>query len=241
MRFREMASGLRRATLLPDAPNALSGVYGIVDCAGRWYIGSTKNFKRRKTDYFRDLRSGKHHSKRLQQAYWALGESNFSFHVLEPVLLESDFLEREQKWMKKKGAELNGSLVAGRAMRRQGGDSESRLSPEIRRRLDAQKKPKRKRPPDAETFLRLKTFEQNFREYACREIEPGYVDVVAITLWETLRVIQQDQEYVPGMIDQIFQQVGARFIESWYDRRVPAGSATISPALVNDAENTGKT
>ncbi len=237
-----MASGLRRATLLPDAPNALSGVYGIVDCAGRWYIGSTKNFKRRKTDHFRDLRSGKHHSKRLQQAYWALGESNFSFHVLEPVLLESDFLKREQKWMKKKGAELNGSPVAGRAMRRQGGDSESRLSPEIRRRLDAQKKPKRKRPPDAETFLRLKTFEQNFREYACREIEPGYVvDVVAITLWETLRVIQQDQEYVPGMIDQIFQQVGARFIESWYDRRVPAGSATISPALVNDAENTGKT
>ena len=47
------------------------------------YIGSSVDFKNRKTRHLRDLRKGNHHSIILQRAYNKYGKENFKFKVLK--------------------------------------------------------------------------------------------------------------------------------------------------------------
>jgi group I intron endonuclease len=72
------------------------GIYRIVNREnGRIYIGSTINLKQRFYSHRKDLRAGRHHSGRLQNAFNKYGEQQFLF---EPLILcaKSDLLMYEQ-------------------------------------------------------------------------------------------------------------------------------------------------
>jgi len=74
-----------------------SGVYKILNKRNnKIYIGSTKNFKRREIEHFRNLKNNKHENNFLQNAFNKYGEENFSFEVLEET---NDLFNREQYWI----------------------------------------------------------------------------------------------------------------------------------------------
>lgn len=78
-----------------------SGVYQIRNLTdGKVYVGSTKEFKTRKSSHQRTLRKGTHHNKHLLSAFQKYGEENFIFEVLEVV--EGDravYSQVEQKYI----------------------------------------------------------------------------------------------------------------------------------------------
>lgn len=60
-----------------------SGIYAITHIeSGKMYIGSAVNMARRKSVHFANLRNGKHHSIKLQNAWNKHGESCFEFKPL---------------------------------------------------------------------------------------------------------------------------------------------------------------
>ena len=66
--------------------NSLSCVYAIRHVAsGKVYVGSAINRTKRWTEHRRRLRNGDHHSRHLQAAWDAYGQSAFVFEVLETV------------------------------------------------------------------------------------------------------------------------------------------------------------
>ena len=75
-------------------------IYGI-KCivTDKYYVGATTRFKKRKKEHFRSLRAGKHHSKKLQRAFFKYGEFNFNFIVLEECIEYTELALREQYWM----------------------------------------------------------------------------------------------------------------------------------------------
>ena len=68
-------------------------IYNIIN--GKFYVGSSKNIKRRKTEHFRMLRKGTHHNKHLQNSVDKYGIENFFFVVME-YCEEDEQFEREQ-------------------------------------------------------------------------------------------------------------------------------------------------
>lgn len=76
-----------------------TGIYQIRNLAdGRAYVGLASNVRRRAWAHRYSLRRGKHHSAALQADWDRLGESAFSFDVLE--LAERDMLrQRERHWI----------------------------------------------------------------------------------------------------------------------------------------------
>lgn len=81
-----------------------AGVYQIV-CRvnNKRYIGSATWIRVRWSTHRAELRSGRHHSARLQNAWNKYGENAFFFGVLEFTSIESR-LEREQAWIDLTGA-----------------------------------------------------------------------------------------------------------------------------------------
>lgn len=76
-----------------------SGIYKITNIKnGKFYLGSTKDFERRKGDHFRDLKNGNHVNKHLQNAFTVDGEENFKFEIIE-TCEESDLTIREQYYL----------------------------------------------------------------------------------------------------------------------------------------------
>jgi len=76
-----------------------SGIYAIwnkVD--NKYYIGSSKNLRKRKTCHFKELRKGHHANRHLQSAVNRDGIENFIFIVLE-IVNEKNLLIKEQKWI----------------------------------------------------------------------------------------------------------------------------------------------
>ena len=69
----------------------------------KFYLGSSKNMTHRKFEHKRDLRLGKHHSPRLQNAWNKYGADSFVFEIVEEYSEISDklLLEREQYWLEK--------------------------------------------------------------------------------------------------------------------------------------------
>ena len=72
------------------------GIYKIInnitkDC----YIGSSINLHNRKSRHFKDLSKNKHHSIILQRAVNKYGIDNFTFEIIE-ILLVENLLKREQ-------------------------------------------------------------------------------------------------------------------------------------------------
>jgi group I intron endonuclease len=62
----------------------------------RVYVGSAVNFKARKSVHISQLRSGKHHSKKLQRHFNKYGEGDIIFSVIESVDDKSFLIKREQ-------------------------------------------------------------------------------------------------------------------------------------------------
>ena len=60
----------------------------------KFYIGSTNNTRKRKSQHFRDLRKGSHHSIYLQRAFNKYSEISFLFIIIETTY---DYKAREQE------------------------------------------------------------------------------------------------------------------------------------------------
>ena len=74
-----------------------SGIYVITNIKNnKKYIGSANNFKLRFGKHRRLLRTNKHHSRHLQNAYNMDGESSFTFAILE---LTTELENREQYYL----------------------------------------------------------------------------------------------------------------------------------------------
>lgn len=64
------------------------------------YIGRTMNVKERWSSHSELLRKGKHHSHKLQDAFWRYGESCLQYEVIETGIESADLSNREAYWMK---------------------------------------------------------------------------------------------------------------------------------------------
>lgn len=89
------------------------GIYMIKCVAnGDRYIGSAKSILSRKSDHLCNLRTGKHHSKHLQNVYNKYGEASLEFLILEIVDDPARLLEREQYWIDTLKPEMNKAAKA---------------------------------------------------------------------------------------------------------------------------------
>ncbi len=97
------------AMVLTMKQNKISGVYKITNTiTGDFYIGSSKNIKKRWVSHKCNSTWTKHPNVKLYQAMIQFGLNNFKFEILE----ETDNLrEREQAWIE----QLNPSYNAARA------------------------------------------------------------------------------------------------------------------------------
>lgn len=92
----------------------ISAIYSIKNILNlHIYIGSTKNFHKRKIAHLCHLRRGSHHSDYLQKAWDKYGESNFIFEVLEKCQ-ENIRVEREQIYLDTLKPEYNICTIAGK-------------------------------------------------------------------------------------------------------------------------------
>ncbi len=89
------------------------GIYKITNTTNnKTYIGSTKNFRIRKSTHFYKLRRNLHGNKHLQSSYNKHGFSNFIFEVLEIVEDLSNIIVREQYWIDTLKPEYNKRIIA---------------------------------------------------------------------------------------------------------------------------------
>lgn len=100
-----------------EQENKLIGVvYKIVNSAnGKLYIGSSARYSKRRKRHLEDLRTGNHHSKKLQRAFNKYGESNFSIEVIEEFEYsdKAEILSREQHYLSLLQPQYNICLIAG--------------------------------------------------------------------------------------------------------------------------------
>jgi len=76
-----------------------SGIYKIVNITNnKFYIGSSKNLKKRWCQHKSDLNRNAHHSLILQRAWSKYGENSFEFNIIE-ICEESKLFEKEQKYI----------------------------------------------------------------------------------------------------------------------------------------------
>lgn len=76
-----------------------SGIYMIMNTYNnKCYVGSTSNFRKRKSQHFRSLLLNKHHSQHLQKAYNKYGKEKFVFIILEECVIEK-LTDREIFWI----------------------------------------------------------------------------------------------------------------------------------------------
>jgi len=95
----------------------MKAIYGILNIInGHQYIGSAKNFYKRKRGHITLLKAKIHHSLYLQNAWNKYGEANFRFIVLEKLLEDSDLLKREQWWIDNSHSEYNICKFAGNSL-----------------------------------------------------------------------------------------------------------------------------
>ena len=80
-----------------------SGIYSIIcKIDKKLYVGSTKDFKVRKSVHFATLKSNTHTNRYFQRAFNKYGIENFEFKVIEEVVsIKEKLIEREQYWMDK--------------------------------------------------------------------------------------------------------------------------------------------
>ncbi|MFW5872282.1 MAG: GIY-YIG nuclease family protein [bacterium] len=78
------------------------GIYKIINLEnGKFYLGSTKNLKKRKREHFWALRKNRHNNPYLQNSFNKHGKEKFKFKIVKIVKNESDLLDVEQKYLDK--------------------------------------------------------------------------------------------------------------------------------------------
>ena len=114
------------------------GCVYLVTCLfnGGFYVGSTKNFAKRKAIHVSTLRSKKHHNKHMQAAWNKYGDHRFVFHLLEAVPDVAGLIEREQWWMDAMKATSFGYNVMPNARSSAG----RKMSDEARAKMSQRKK-----------------------------------------------------------------------------------------------------
>ena len=94
-----------------------SGIYAIIHRdSGKFYIGSTQNFKLRWKQHRCELRQGDHSNARLQNAWNKYGEDAFSFEILISCD-EEQLLVQEQIVLDKLQPEYNIARIAASPMK----------------------------------------------------------------------------------------------------------------------------
>ena len=91
------------------------GIYKIINLqTGKYYVGSTKDFKIRKQCHFSRLKCNTHTNKHLQSAYNKYGKNNFKFEIIEYVK-EELLLDVEQSYIDDSTKEeiYNKTYIAG--------------------------------------------------------------------------------------------------------------------------------
>lgn len=79
-----------------NAPSEIGYLYMIINVInGRFYIGSTLDYKRRFNEHKRALLARNHHSKYLQRAWDKYGDKSFKFVLLQ-TCLKDEMLDMEQ-------------------------------------------------------------------------------------------------------------------------------------------------
>lgn len=91
----------------------ISGIYRIRNTKKDvFYIGSTKDFLRRKRDHWRELRKGTHSNPKLQRSWDLYGEENFRFEIVQFCDVP-ELLRREQEHLDRGDCYYNLSMTAG--------------------------------------------------------------------------------------------------------------------------------
>lgn len=90
------------------------GVIYRIDCAanGRFYIGSSVQFPRRKSLHLRSLRRGDHHSAHMQRSFKRYGENAFSFTIIEEGVPLASLAAREGYHIRILKPLFNGSRIS---------------------------------------------------------------------------------------------------------------------------------
>ncbi len=78
-----------------------SGVYSWTTPSGKKYVGSSLNLKQRRMGHLKDLRSGTHKNRHLQNAFAKYGEQAFIWTVLEHVRAADQLLQAEESWIQR--------------------------------------------------------------------------------------------------------------------------------------------
>jgi hypothetical protein len=90
-----------------------SGVYKLHIGESNFYIGSTKDPKRRLREHLTDLKKGIHVNKRMQKVYNELGPESVRMEILQHCV-QKNLLIYEQRWMNKLKPNLNISPFSDR-------------------------------------------------------------------------------------------------------------------------------
>jgi group I intron endonuclease len=88
----------------------LSGVYKIENVRnGKFYIGSTSHFYRRKRQHLHLLRSNSHPARALQEDFNSFGEEFFDFVLVFPMpgASKDELLDKEQEYLDKRLPDYN--------------------------------------------------------------------------------------------------------------------------------------
>jgi len=83
--------------LIPEGVSM--GIYIITAPDGHYYIGSSRNLKRRWREHFNALNNNTHHSPHMKYRYWAHPDWVWKFELLEKVDQDEQLLAIEQIYL----------------------------------------------------------------------------------------------------------------------------------------------
>lgn len=96
--------------------NKISGVYKITNTiTGNFYIGSSKNIKKRWTDHKSPSRWKEHPGMKLYQAFIKYGLNNFTFDIIEET---AELHNREQYYIEQLNPSYNSNRAKGHDIER---------------------------------------------------------------------------------------------------------------------------
>lgn len=79
----------------------ISGIYKIICCNNKFYIGSSVNIDKRLKEHTGLLKRNKHPNKYLQNAWNKYRDKNFKYEIIETIHDVSQLLAREKWWLDK--------------------------------------------------------------------------------------------------------------------------------------------